>query len=136
MVSLAPFVAAPSGATVPPVVCPSATPLSAASATPVSAACFSVGPAPARSFLGWSLTACDLLGVGGELQDALPEVLEVGVVGHAGERALVVALHEHGHLPHRQRDVPAQVTHRAPGALLVAREQLRARGEAVGLGDR
>ena len=42
-------------------------------------------------------------------------------------RALVVALHEDDRLPQRQRLVPADVGHRAPGALLVAGDQLLAR---------
>ena len=53
----------------------------------------------------------------------------------AGDRALVVALHEHDALPQRERRVPADVAHRAPRALLVARDQLGARGEALGARD-
>ena len=60
----------------------------------------------------------------GELEHALAELLQVGVVGGAGDRALVVALHEHHALPQRQRRVPADVAHRAPRALLVAGDQL------------
>src|SRR5436190_2056609 len=67
----------------------------------------------------------------GQLHDALAEALEVRIVGGARDRALVVALHEHDRLPQRQRLVPADVGHRAPGALLVARDELGAAREAL-----
>src|SRR5579884_1787995 len=66
----------------------------------------------------------------GQLDHAVAELLEVGVVGHAGHRALVVALHEDGGLPQRERHVPADVGHRAAGALLVAADDLLAPHEA------
>src|SRR5262249_24581462 len=66
-----------------------------------------------------------------ELDDAVAEALEVRVVGGAGDRALVVALHEDDRLPQRQRPVPADVGHRAARALLVARDELLAQREAV-----
>src|SRR5689334_2993357 len=71
----------------------------------------------------------------GELEHALAERLEVRIVGAARDRALVVALHEHHRLPHRERGVPAQLSHRASGALLVARDQLGASGKAVASRD-
>ena len=72
-----------------------------------------------------------------QLEHALAELLQVGVVGGAGDGALVVALHEHRSLFHSASvDVPAQVAHRAPGALFVAGDQLRAGGEALGPRDR
>ena len=58
------------------------------------------------------------------------EQLEEGVVGRAGEQALVGALEEDRRLPQRERRVPGDVAHRAARALLVARDQLGARGEA------
>src|SRR3954471_9750024 len=64
-----------------------------------------------------------------ELHDALAEALQVRIVGGAGHRALVVALHEDDRLPQRERAIPADVGHRAPRALLVARDELRARHE-------
>src|SRR5512133_3040663 len=67
----------------------------------------------------------------GELDDALAEAFEIGVVGGPGHRALVVALHEDDRLPQRQRAVPADVRHRAPGALLVAGDELLAQREAL-----
>ena len=76
------------------------------------------------------------LGLAGQLEHALPELLQVGVVGRAGDRPLVVALHEHDALPQRERHVPADVAHRAARALLVAGDQLRARREALRAGDR
>src|SRR3954454_2429154 len=72
-----------------------------------------------------------LLGALGEHQHALAELLEVGVVGRARDRPLVVALHEDDRLPQRQRLIPADVGHRAAAALLVARDELLARREAV-----
>src|SRR3954468_22016115 len=72
-----------------------------------------------------------LLGTVGQLDDALAEALEEGIVGRAGHRALVVALHEHDRLPQRERAVPAHVAHRAPAALLVAGDELVARQEAL-----
>src|SRR3954468_19526135 len=70
-----------------------------------------------------------------ELDDALPEALEIRVVGGPGDRALVVALHEDDRLPQRQRAIPADVCHRAPGALLVAGDELLAQWEALLAGD-
>src|SRR5207237_7401474 len=72
-----------------------------------------------------------LLGLARELQHALTEALEVRVIRAAGDRALVVALHEHDRLPQRERRVPAQVAHRAPCLALVVVDQLRARGKAL-----
>src|SRR2546421_5301861 len=69
------------------------------------------------------------LGLAGELEHAVAELLQVGVVRGAGDSALVVALHEHDRLPHGERRVPAQVLHRAPRALLVALDQLGTGGE-------
>ena len=64
----------------------------------------------------------------GELEHALAERLRgTGRRCVPGDRALVVALHEHDRLPQRERRVPADVGHRAPGALLVARDELGAR---------
>ena len=70
-----------------------------------------------------------------ELEHALAERLQVRVVGRAGDRALVVALHEHDRLPQRERHVPVERLHRAARALLVALDQLLAAGEAVQRGD-
>src|SRR3954447_23414753 len=70
-----------------------------------------------------------------ELDDALPEPLEIRVVGGPGHRALVVALHEDDRLPQGQRAVPADVGHRAPRALLVAGDELLAQREALLAGD-
>src|SRR6185312_2094116 len=53
------------------------------------------------------------LGLAGQLEHALPELLQVRIVGRAGHSALVVALHEHHRLPQSERRVPAQVLHRA-----------------------
>src|SRR3954469_11764692 len=75
------------------------------------------------------------LGALGELDDAVAEPLEVRVVRRAGHRALVVALHEDDRLPQRERPVPLHVAHRAPGLLLVTRDQLRADREALGARD-
>src|SRR5271154_1231138 len=86
--------------------------------------------ATARSGTG-SATERHLLGARDQLEYALAEGREVGVVGGAGDRALVVALHEHHALPQRERRVPADVAHRAARALLVARDPLGARGEAL-----
>src|SRR5688572_28555944 len=72
-----------------------------------------------------------LLGAVRELQDALAEPLEVRVVGGAGDRPLVVALHEHDRLPQRERLVPADVGHRPAAALLVAGDELGAAREAL-----
>src|SRR3954453_8981116 len=71
----------------------------------------------------------------GELDDALAEVLEERVVGRPAHRALVVALHEDDRLPQRERPVPAHVAHRAPGLLLVARDEVLALREALGPRD-
>src|SRR4051795_7116867 len=71
------------------------------------------------------------LGALGELDHAVAEALEVRVVGRAAHRALVVALHEDDRLPQRERAVPVHVAHRAPAALLVARDELGALGEAL-----
>src|SRR5436190_1883754 len=77
-----------------------------------------------------------LLGPAGELDGAVAEALEEGVVGRAGHGALVIALHEHDGLPQRERPVPADVAHRAPAALLVAGDQLVAGEEALLARDR
>src|SRR3954454_21846711 len=78
-----------------------------------------------------SATEGHLLGPLGELEHALAEALEVGVVGRALDRALVVALHEHDRLPQGQRAIPADVLDRAPAALLVAGDELLPGGEAL-----
>src|SRR3954465_13109834 len=70
-----------------------------------------------------------------ELDDSLPEPLEIRVVRGPGDRALVVALHEDDRLPQGQRAVPADVGHRAPRALLVAGDELLAQWEALLAGD-
>src|SRR3954452_5836751 len=67
----------------------------------------------------------------GQLDDALAEALEVRVVGGARLRALEVALHEDDRLPQGEGLVPADVRHRAPGALLVAGHELGAQREAL-----
>src|SRR3954467_293802 len=72
----------------------------------------------------------------GQLDDALAEVLEERVVGRAAHRALEIPLHEDDRLPERERAVPAHVAHRASAALLVARDQLVATGEALLARDR
>src|SRR4051794_28924126 len=77
-----------------------------------------------------------LLRAARELDDALAEPAQERVVGGAGRRALVVALHEDDRLPQRQRAVPADLADRAPRALLVARDELLAGREALRAGDR
>ena len=54
-----------------------------------------------------SAAARQLAGALGELDDALAEAVQPRVVGRAGERAAVVALHEDRRLPQRERAVPA-----------------------------
>src|SRR5689334_7079130 len=76
-----------------------------------------------------------LLGAARQLDDAVAEALEVRVVGRAADRALVVALHEDDRLPQREGPVPLDVAHRAPGALLVPGDQLRAQREPLGARD-
>src|SRR4051794_30270472 len=76
------------------------------------------------------------LGAVGQLHHPVAEVLEERIVGGSGHRALVVALHEDDRLPQRERAVPANVAHRAPAALLVARDQLVARRKALLARDR
>src|SRR3954469_9412527 len=78
-----------------------------------------------------SATEGHLLGPLGELEHPFPEALEVGIVGRALDCALVVALHEDDRLPQGQRAVPPDVLHRAPGALLVAADELLAGGKAL-----
>src|SRR6185437_835130 len=75
------------------------------------------------------------LGLAGQLEHALPELLQVGIVGRTGHGALVVALHEHHRLPQSERRVPAQLPHRASRELLVARDQLCPRRVALGAGN-
>src|SRR4051812_11921575 len=77
----------------------------------------------------------ELLCLLGQLDDAFAERLQVRIVGRAGDRALVVALHEDDRLPDRERHVPARVAHRAARSLLVAGDELRARREALLAGD-
>src|SRR3954466_921467 len=72
-----------------------------------------------------------LLRAARQLDDALAEPAQERVVGGAGGRALVVALHEDDRLPQRQRAVPAHLADRAARALLVARDQVGARREAL-----
>src|SRR6202161_616455 len=84
------------------------------------------GAASARS-----VAMRDQLGLARHLEDAVAERLQIRIVGRAGDRALVVALHEHDRLPHGERRVPAKVAHRAARALLVARDQLVARRKAL-----
>src|SRR5277367_6346528 len=70
-------------------------------------------PQSTSSPLGRSVgTLGHLLGPASELEHALAEGLQVGVVGRAGDGPLVVALHEHDRLPERQGGVPAQIAHR------------------------
>src|ERR1019366_17771 len=49
----------------------------------------------------------NLFGLARELEHSLAELLEVGIVGRAGDRSLVVALHEDHALPQRERGAPA-----------------------------
>src|SRR3954449_7368300 len=72
----------------------------------------------------------------GQFGDAVLEAIEERIVGRAGQAALVGTLQEHGRLPQRERRVPVQAAHRAPRALLVARDELLAGGEARSAGDR
>src|SRR5204862_1903121 len=83
-----------------------------------------------------SATERHRLGLARELEHPVAEGLQIGVVGAAGERALVVALHEDDRLPQRERHVPAQVAHRAAGALLVCGDQPGPRGKALAARDR
>src|SRR5437588_7530325 len=78
-----------------------------------------------------STSISHLLGLSRELEHAVAERLQVRVVRSAGERALVVALHEHDRLPQRERRVPAQIAHRAPRPLLVSVDQPRPRRKAL-----
>src|SRR5947207_4876506 len=78
----------------------------------------------------------DVPGALGDLGHALAEHLEERVVGGAGQQALIGALEEDRRLPQRERLIPPHVGHRASRALLVALDQLGARGEALAGGDR
>src|SRR3954451_18246655 len=89
-----------------------------------------ITPPQSKSSPVWSLPMGQRLRALGQADDAVAEGLQVRVVAHARRRALEVALHEHDGLPQRERLVPADVGHRAPGALLVALHQLGAQREA------
>src|SRR5512144_1088111 len=86
---------------------------------------------PARSAIGARRAERGLLGAPRELHDAVAEGAVERVVRRARDRAAVVALHEDDRLPERERRVPADVAHRPPRALLVARDELRTRREAL-----
>src|SRR4051794_5276194 len=72
-----------------------------------------------------------LLRLLGQLDDAVAERPQVRIVAGAGDRALVVALHEDDRLPDGERHVPAHGAHRAAGALLVAGDEFGPRREAL-----
>src|SRR4051812_23731862 len=97
---------------------------------------FEVRTPPKSTSSPLSAAKSHLLRPARQLDDALAEAAQERVVGRAGGRALVVALHEDDRLPQRERPVPAHLADRPPGALLVARDELVARGEALAARDR